>query len=283
VLREGTDYTVSAPDSVNVGDYKATITMKDGSLGPVTIAYKIIAKKLTPKVKLSKTSFIYNGKVQRPSVTVMNGSESLTKGRDYTVTTQNSVNAGTYRITINLTGNYTGSASAVYKITAKKVTPVVTLSHKTLVYNGKVRKPSVTVKADGKILPASGHTITYAKGRKQVGTYNVAVKLKGNYTGMKMSSFKIVPKGTSITKLSPVKNKLAITVRWKKQAVQTTGYQIQYSPDRNFKKKAKILTVKGASKTAATVRGLKNRVPYYFRIRTFKRIGKGVYYSSWEY
>lgn len=68
----------------------------------------------------------------------------------------------------------------------------MTLSKTTYVYNGKAKKPSVTVKdSKGKTIRSSNYTISYSSGRKRAGTYKVTVKLKGTYTGTMSKTFKI--------------------------------------------------------------------------------------------
>lgn len=57
-----------------------------------------------------------------------------------------------------------------------------------------------------------------------------------------------------------------------KQTSQTTGYQIQYSTKKNFKKNVKSITVKKNSKTSATVSKLSAKKKYYVRIRTYKTV-----------
>ena len=93
-------------------------------------------------------------------------------------------------------------------------------------------------------------------------------------------TFKINPKGTSISKAtSPKKKQLKVT--WKKQTTQTTGYQIQYSTSSKFKN-AKTVTVKKNKTTKTTVKKLKAKKKYYVRIRTYKTVGKKKYCSSWS-
>ncbi len=77
--------------------------------------------------------------------------------------------------------------------------------------------------------------ILLEEGRKNIGKYTVKVTLKGdNYSGTKTCTFEIQPKSTSLTSRSGQKK--AITVKWKKQAKQTSGYQIQYGTKKNFAK-----------------------------------------------
>ena len=90
----------------------------------------------------------------------------------------------------------------------------------------------------------------------------------------------INPKGTTLKKLTAGKKKL--TVKWKKQAAQTTGYEIQYSTNKNFKSGNKTVTVKGAKKASKVIKGLKSKKKYYLRIRTYKTVNGKKYYSSWS-
>jgi hypothetical protein len=93
-------------------------------------------------------------------------------------------------------------------------------------------------------------------------------------------TFVINPKGTALVSLTPASRK--ITVKWKKQAVQTTGYQIQYSTDKTFKKGVKSVTKKGTSTVSAVVSGLTSKKTYYVRIRTYKTVSGKTYYSAWS-
>lgn len=160
-----------------------------------------------------------------------------------------------------------------------RTTPAVTLSTKTYTYNGKVKTPGVTVKADGKTLAKNFYDVSYSSGRKKVGTYKVTVTLKGDYEGSKTVTFKINPKKTSIKKVK--KAKKAFKVTWKKQKTQVTGYQIQYSLKKNFKS-AKIKTVKSNKRTSLKVKKLKKNKKYYVRVRTYKKVSGTTYHSSWS-
>ena len=123
-----------------------------------------------------------------------NGSTTLIEGVDYSVTYPNaSVNAGTYKVVVTLQGNYIGDDFVTtYKIAAKKITPTVTLTPNAFVYNGKVRKPAVTVKDGNTKLAASNYNVTYSTGRKNPGIYTVSVVMKGNYSGGKAVSYEPV-------------------------------------------------------------------------------------------
>ncbi|MGN0534177.1 MAG: fibronectin type III domain-containing protein [Eubacterium sp.] len=161
----------------------------------------------------------------------------------------------------------------------------IKLSATSYTYDGKVKTPSVTVKdSKGKTLKKNtDYTVTYASGRKNVGQYAVKISFKGNYSGTKTLYFTIKPKATSISSVSAGSKKF--TVKWKKQATQTTGYQIQYSTSSKFSK-AKTVTVGKNSTTSKTVSKLSAKKKYYVRVRTYKTVkinGKATnIYSSWS-
>lgn len=167
------------------------------------------------------------------------------------------------------------------KIVSKPSINVV-LSKTVFVYNGKVQKPRITVKYGNKILTSAAYTIIWPKGCKSVGRYSITIRLRGGYSGTKITSYTINPKGTRLIKAvsGKAKQKL-INVSWKKQATQATGYQIQYGLKSNFQG-AKIFTVSNNRKTNATIKKLIRGKLYYVRIRTYRKIGKTLYLSSWS-
>ena len=65
------------------------------------------------------------------------------------------------------------------------------LSKTSYKYNGKAKKPSVTVKdIKGKVINKSNYSVTYSSNKK-VGTAKVKIKFKNNYKGSKTLTFKI--------------------------------------------------------------------------------------------
>ena len=212
-LKKGHDYTISYTDNIKEGTAKVTVTGKGNYTGTATKTFTIkqTVKKITPAVILSSTSFTYNGRAQKPSVTVKNGSTVL-KPSDYSISCPASVNAGTYKVTVTMKGNYSGTAAASYRIVPQKAAPKITLSASSYAYNGKTRTPSVTVKVGTRKLASADYTVTYPKGRRNVGTYKVTVTLKRNYSGKGVAIFKVIPQATKVTAFAPVKKKLAFNV-----------------------------------------------------------------------
>lgn len=149
-------------------------------------------------------------------------------------------------------------------------------------YNGKVRKPGVTVTdSKGKKISSSNYTITYSnKNSKKVGDYIVTIKFKGNYEGKKKLTYKINPKGVSLKKLTKGKKQFKVT--WVKNTTQTTGYEVQYSTNKNFKSETKKVKIKKNKTTSTIIKKLKGKKKYYVRVRTYKNVGGNKICSGWS-
>ncbi len=276
-------YDIAYSDNLNAGTAKVVISGKYTD-AVVTKEFAIAPIQLTD-VTLSKTSYTYNGSARKPTVTVKAG-EKILAASNYDVTySSGRPNAGTYKVTVTGKRNYAGTITKTFKINPAKITKA-TLSANTYTYNGKAKKPTVTVKA-GTLKPAtkiSADTknidLTYSSGRKNVGTYKVTIKGKGNYTGTITKSFRINPKGVAISSLKS--GKKALTVTWKKPAAnyrnQLTGYQIRYSTSSNMSI-AKVVKVTSKTATTKTIKNLKANKKYYVQIRTY-RVKNGVNYTS---
>ncbi len=92
---------------------------------------------------------------------------------------------------------------------------------------------------------------------------------------------KASPKSTSIKGKIKAKSR-GFLVKWNRQT-DITGYQIQYSTNKKFRKKGtKIKTVTKPSATKLTVKKLKPQKKYYIRIRTYKTVNGTSYYSGWS-
>lgn len=151
---------------------------------------------------------------------------------------------------------------------------------KTKTYSGKSQTQKVTVKNSLMTLNSgSEYKVSYS-GNKSVGTATMKITGTGNYNGTVTKTFKINPKGTSLKSVK--KGKKSFKATWKKSSkTWTTGYQVQYSTSKKFKK-AKTTTVKSYKKTKATVKKLKKKKTYYVHMRTYKTVKGKKYYSGWS-
>lgn len=175
----------------------------------------------------------------------------------------------------------------VAKTTTVYYPKTVKLSKNTFTYNGKAQKPSVIVKdSKGNTLKLNkDYTVSYSNASsKNVGKYTVTIKFKGNYTGTKTIGYHINPKPTEFVPSNKGGFKAVskgFTLKWNKQASQTTGYQIQYATKRDFSNAATI-TIANPNTTSKTIKGRAGNTRYYVRVRTYKKIGTGTFYSSWN-
>ena len=242
----------------------------------------------------------WNSTTKRSST---NEALDLTKGTYYFVVGRNGSRTGNYSFTLSThTHKYVNvitkatvssdgeivnrcSCGSVKSRSVIARASSISLSKTTFTYNGKTQKPSVVVKdRTGKVLKnGTDYTVKYSSGCKNVGQYSVTITFKGKYSGTKTLVFKIVPKGTSISKLKAGKKQF--TAKWSAQTTQTTGYELQYSTKSSMSG-AKKVTVGKNKTTSSTVKKLKGGKKYYVRVRTYKTVkvnGKSVkLYSSWS-
>ena len=72
-----------------------------------------------------------------------------------------------------------------------------------------------------------------------------------------------------------------MTVKWKKVS-GVTGYEVQYSTDKKFKKGVKKVTVKKGATTSTTIKKLTKKKTYYVKVRAYLTIGKSTFHSKWS-
>ena len=233
----------AAKASSGTYDYKVIFNSTDGNYsnilineGKVNIAHKHITKTVTTKATLSK-----DGKIA----------------------------------TVCAVCGKTLSSKKIARISSVK------LSATTYKYDGKTKTPSVTVKdsAGKKLVKNRDYTVSYASGRKSAGQYSVKITFKGNYSGSKTLTFKILPKATSVSSLKA--GKKSLTVKVGKQS-SASGYEVRYSTKSNLKG-AKTFRMSGTSKKLTKLSAKKY---YYVQVRSYKTVkinGKSTrIYSAWS-
>lgn len=149
----------------------------------------------------------------------------------------------------------------------------VRLSATEFVWNGSVNRPSVLVRdrKGNELAEGTDYTVDFSGCKAGVGNYTVKINFQGDYTGTVSRSYKVYPKGTSLTKVT--KKSKGFTLKWKKQEKEISGYEIQYSTSKNFTQKTtKSVLVKKPKTTSKTVSKLKGNKKYYIRIRTYKTV-----------
>ena len=176
------------------------------------------------KVELSKASFVYNGKVQKPSVKTIGG-KTLKEGTDYTVSWSNasSKNAGTYTVTVKGKGIYKGTTKATYTI-AKAANPL-TIKAKTATVKGSTKGKNGKLKKTKTL--AVSKVIAFTKNGQGKMTYTKSSgskKITINKTTGKVTVKKGLKKGTYKVK---VKVKAAGNANYKASAVKTVTFKVK--------------------------------------------------------
>lgn len=252
------------------------------------------AKLLTScQVTVNPSTVTYNGRSQTASVTVKDGNNTLKEGTDYTVSFNNNLNAGTAQVILTGIGSYTGNVTKNFTI--QKAPQILsytktydkTYGSKAFTLDAKLKsgngKLSYTC-PDTKIVSVDNSGKVSIKGTG-IATITVKSQETANYSASSVNiSVKVSPTKQAIKSLRTTKGR-KLTVRWKKDA-QATGYQIQYSTDKNFRKAAKTTSV-GKNKTVSkALSKLTKGKKYYVRVRSFKTVkvnGKNqTLYGAWS-
>ena len=168
--------TVAAKE---VGTYTAKATPKsnyawsDGTTTEKTLTWKILSKgssNLT--LTLGTTKYTYSGTAKEPTAKVQDGANTLIEGTDYTVSYAKNINVGNATATITLKGNYTGTITQDFEITAKTISVVWTNTSLEYTENELVPTAVVDSGVEGELLNVS---VTGAK--TLPGTYTATASL----------------------------------------------------------------------------------------------------------
>ena len=146
----------------------------------------------------------------------------------------------------------TAEIPALSRISISKAS--VTLSTSTYAYDGKAKKPGVTVKLNGKTLKnGTDYTVSYSNNTK-VGTAKVTITGKGNYTGSVSKTYSIknnfkkaTVSGISTKAFTGKNITQSITVKYNGKTLKNgTDYTVSYSSNKNIGTATVKVTGKGS-------------------------------------
>ena len=216
ILVKDKDYTVDYTKNIAVGTGKATVKFKGN--------YKNLGTDLTKTFIISKGTLLtaanttisgvndtydYTGYAIKPTVYVTYRSgytskaltqSTTTRTYDYKVDYSSNIAAGTATITVTGQGEYTGTVTKTFKIKYNLSNATVTATPSTYLYDGKEKKPLVSVKVGYMIVPASNYNVVYSN-NTNTGTAAVTVTANkyGNAIGSNSTYFTIKGKDGVIT------------------------------------------------------------------------------------
>ena len=123
VIKKGSAVAKKAHTYGNKKTVVKATTKKNGSITKTCTVCGAKAKTTIyapKKVSLSKTSYVYDGKAKKPTVTVTDKKGKKISKASYTVSYSANKNAGQAKVTVKFKGNYSGSMVKTFEIQPKK-------------------------------------------------------------------------------------------------------------------------------------------------------------------
>ncbi len=261
-LTKETDYNLSYSNNKEKTNSACVTAEGLGNYkGTKTAYFSIVSKSIDDAtVVLENEEFSYSGGECKPDVEVRCGGAKLTINTDYTLTYDDDcVNIGEKSITITGMGDYGGSKTVKYIISPAQITSAsrITVSDGGLTYDGREKKPEVTVSMTSGVLKAgTDYTVEYSNNvAAGVNTAKARITGKGNYTGETTRSFTINPASLSGAVVSVENTSFVYTgqdfcpdasVTWNNNILSAgRDYTLSYADNRNAGNARVIATGKG--------------------------------------
>ncbi|MDE5604013.1 MAG: VanW family protein [Eubacterium sp.] len=305
-LVKGKDYDCTYSKNINVGKATVKLVFKGDYSGTLSQNYTIKAKSISGSAfsaKLSYTKTIYSGNAKQPSVTVYwnnNGKKvKLVKNTDYTVKYSNNKNIGNATVTITGKKNFSGSIKKTFKISPKTTTGFKVKSktpnsvtftwkkttnvtgYQIVKYDSKQKKYVSVIKLAANVTSYTVNKLTSASAYQfNIRAYKTLSDKKTNYYGAYCGEITVVLKPEKVALSYVYKSGKNVKVEWKK--TRGTGYELQYTTDKSFKKSVKTVKISGSSKTAYTIKNVNNNKTYYVRVRAYYTRNKKTYNGSYS-
>ena len=209
LLEEKKDYTVSYKNNIKVNEDFTSKTVptviisgKGNYAGKAQTTFLILPRQIggeDGQVTAGDVTLKANGREQKPDVKLFADGKLLKKGRDYELSywqedqeLMSVTEAGSYRIRITGTGNYTGTRWAGLTVTDAKLIGSVSVPRiANQTYTGSAITPALTLK-DGSMVLAEGtdYTVRY-ENNVDPGKANAVITGIGSYAGERSVSFRI--------------------------------------------------------------------------------------------
>ena len=206
-LKKGTDYVVNYSNNTNAGTATVIIIGKGNYTGNISKTFAIYRHSVDNATVTGVVNKTYSGVAQTQNPTVKVGDRTLVNGTDYILSYDNNTDVGTATVTVIGKGNYAGSASKTFTISALSLSNATVTGIVNKTFTGSAQTQSPTVKVNDKTL-ASGtdYTLSYA-GNTNAGTATVTITGKGNYTGNTSKTFTISAFSLSNATVTGIANK----------------------------------------------------------------------------
>ena len=207
-LTKGTDYTLTYSNNVNVGTATVTIKGQGNFKGTTSKTFSISARAMSDTSVANVSSQTYTGNSISPLPTITYNNKTLKKDTDYTLSYSNNTNAGTATITITGKGNFTGTTSKTFSISARAMSDTSVVNVGSQTYTGNSILPLPTITYNNKTLKKdTDYTLSYSD-NINAGTATITITGKGNFTGMTSTTFIITQKSAEKLNISEIANQI---------------------------------------------------------------------------
>ena len=260
-------YTVSSGSISNAGVKEGEHTLTDFTADVVISA--TFVSELTDIATAGVTiadieDLTYNGKEQHPSPVVTLNSNVLEADANYQVTyADGCTNVGTYTITVQGMGHYTGTLQKSFKIVPYDINGC-DIKVENQIYTGKVINVKPTVKMGSTTLVQGAEKdytfVTNPTTVKEGGDYTLTVTGKGNYTGTKEVPFNVYYPAPTELSCTNVTATTAI-VTWKDGIA--TKWAVEYSTDKTFESAERL----EVNEKTVTLDPITSGEVYYVRVK----------------
>ncbi|MBQ1698293.1 MAG: hypothetical protein II075_10470, partial [Bacteroidales bacterium] len=154
-LSSTSDYDFNFEDNVNVGTAKLTITGKGNYSGTITKNFNISAISIANAEVTDIQDFVYTGEPLKPAFDVILDSKKLDSNTDYDFNFEDNVNVGTAKLTITGKGNYSGTITKNFNISAASIAQATVTGVKDFEYTGEALTFDFSVTLDNKTLSST--------------------------------------------------------------------------------------------------------------------------------
>ena len=191
VLKAGKDYSITYKKNKDAGEASLVITGKGSYTGEIVKNFTIKKAELGAGGAIGDIkTFTYTGKAICPSVTVTYGKTRLT-AKDYRVYYTRNTEAGTARVTVTGTGNYTGTLAGEFTIAAKEIRKCSIRVSDAPLLTATGGIPEITVKDGGTVLlQGRDYTVSY-QDNHSLGKATAIITGCGSYGGETVKTYQV--------------------------------------------------------------------------------------------
>lgn len=252
VLVKGLDYDVTYGGNTDVGDETYVIEGKNDYTGTIEGSFKITARDIGELNIIEIPDMTYTGSALIPDIDIEYNGRILMMDTDYTIEITGNKDVGEVAFKIVGCGNFQGEKEASFKILPRSADELVFEEIPAMNYTGSELAPSVVIKDGDKVLKQDEDYTIECSDLTSVGSKQITVTFKGNYSGEETLAFEIRPKsaenltveglGTYEFTGSPITP--AVVVKDGDTVLAENDYKITYENNTNAGKEA-IVRVNG--------------------------------------